>query len=71
MCDQGTERASGPVNEEQNDRTRATQIRKEIKIAPSRPAKTSGAAKRLENLHGLNIKYHFCVCMEARKSMIL
>lgn len=46
MSDQGTERAPGTVNEEQNERTRATQIRKEIKIAPSRPAKTSGAAKR-------------------------
>lgn len=46
MSDQGVGSSPGPVNEEQHDRTRATQIRKEIKIAPSRPAKTSGAAKR-------------------------
>lgn len=48
MSDQGTERAPGTGNEEQNERTRTTQIRKEIKIAPSRPAKTSGAAKRIQ-----------------------
>jgi len=35
-----------PVSQDMTDRSRATQIRKEIKIASSRPPKTSAAAKR-------------------------
>lgn len=46
MSDQEAGGLPGSVNQEGNDRGRATQIRKEIKIAPSRPPKTSGAAKR-------------------------
>ena len=47
MSDQDTVNLPGPAsNEGRSDRSRPTQIRKEIKIAPSRPPKTSGAAKR-------------------------
>ncbi|CAH3134390.1 ubiquitin-conjugating enzyme E2 E1-like [Pocillopora verrucosa] len=53
MADQDTrnlQNVPGPATEAGNDqRNRGTQIRKEIKIAPSRPPKTlSGAAKRIQ-----------------------
>lgn len=37
-----------PVSQDVSDRSRATQIRKEIKISSSRPPKTSAAAKRIQ-----------------------
>lgn len=45
MSDQDTGNLP-PVSHDVSDRSRATQIRKEIKIVSSRPPKTSAAAKR-------------------------
>lgn len=45
-----------PVSQEVSDRSRATQIRKEIKIASSRPPKTTTAAKRYNRWQILNIR---------------
>ena len=47
-----------PVSQDVSDRSRATQIRKEIKISSSRPPKTSAAAKRYKKIPMVN--HSFC-----------
>ena len=49
-----------PVSQEVSDRSRATQIRKEIKITSSRPPKTTTAAKRYNHWEILNICCSVC-----------